>query len=123
MRKCVYVCVGRNITPSIHHCERGRSQNLWQFYHETAGRLCVLETIAFLPFFRLCFSRVAAPGSLASPQIHLSGRRGAGWESYEPTFLPLSFLKGTNNGYWGQIIVMNMCLCAHMHTFVRPYLF
>lgn len=69
---------GGNITPSIHHGEKRSSQNPWQFYHKTAGRLCVVETIAFLPFFCLCFSGAAAPGSLTSPQIHLSGKGGWG---------------------------------------------
>lgn len=115
--------LGGNITPSIHHCEKRRSQNPWQFYHKTAGRLCVVETIAFLPFFCLCFSRAAAPGSLTSPQIHLSEKEGGGAKSYDPTLLALSFLKGPNNGgFSGQIIVMNMRLCAHMHTFLWPYL-
>ena len=116
------VCVWRNITPSIHHCEKRRCQNPWQFCHKTAEGLCVVETIAFLQFFCLCLSCVAAPVSRTSLSIHLSGRGGGG--SHDPTLLPFSFLKGIKNGgYSGQIIVMNVCLCAQMHTFLWPYLF
>lgn len=55
---------GENTTPSIHCCEKRRSQKPWRFYHKTVERLCVVETIAFLPFFpslfqMCCSSRIA----------------------------------------------------------------